>query len=118
MLLFKVVLGVICGGIHSRAGKKWGGDWKTQKKLHSVICRTKMDYGCQLYNTASAGRLKKLDSIHRQGIRIYKGAFRTSPVEANDPPLDLRRNELGLRFLYKLKSNSSYIETLNTLDAN
>ena len=71
-----------------------------------------MDYGCQLYNTASTGRLKKLDSIHREGIRIYTGAFRTSPVEAlhvesNDPPLELRRNELELRFLYKLKRHTS-----------
>ena len=67
-----------------------------------------MDYGCQLYNTASAGRIKKLDSIHREGIRIYTGAFRTSPVEtlhaeANDPSLKLRRNELGWRYLYKQK---------------
>ena len=23
------------------AGKKWGGDWKTLKKLYSTICRTK-----------------------------------------------------------------------------
>ena len=41
-----------------------------------------MDYSCQLYNTASAGRLKKLDSIHREGIRIYTKAFRTLPVES------------------------------------
>ena len=38
-------------------------DQKILKKLYSAICRTKMDYGCQLYNTAFAGRLKKLDSI-------------------------------------------------------
>ena len=44
------------------------------KKLYRAICRTKMDYGCQLYNTASAGRLKKTDSINREGIRIY-GCF-------------------------------------------
>ena len=80
-----------------------------------------MEYGCQLYNTASAGRLKKQDSIHWEGIRIYAGAFRTSTeeslyVEANDPLLELRRNELGLRFLYKPKSNISYIGILNTLD--
>ena len=61
-----------------------------------------MDYGCQLYNSASAGRLKKLDSIHREGIRIYTGAFKTSPVEAlhveaNDPSLELIRNELEHR---------------------
>ena len=37
-------------------------------------------------------------------------------VEANDPSLELKRNELGLRYLYKLKSNPSYIHTLNTLD--
>ena len=64
-----------------------------------------MDYGCQLYNTLSARRLKKLDSIHRKGIRIYTGPFGTSSVEA----LELRRNELG--FLYKLKSNTSYLNT-------
>ena len=40
----------------------------------------------------------------------------TLNLEANDPSQELRWNELGLRFLYKLKSNTSYIETLNTLD--
>ena len=80
-----------------------------------------MEYGCQLYNTALPGRLKKLGTIHREGIRIYTGAFRISQVEAlyvetNDPPLELRRNELGLRLLYKLKNNTSYIKILNTLD--
>ena len=80
-----------------------------------------MDYGCQLYNTASPVRPKKLDSIHREDDEIYTGVFSNSPaetlhVEGNDPPLELRKNNLGLRFLYKLKSNTSYIETLNTLD--
>ena len=70
---------------------------ENHKKLYSATCGTKIDYDCQLYNIASAGRLKKLDSIHREGIRIYTGAFRTSPVEAlrveaNDPSLELRRN--------------------------
>ena len=79
-----------------------------------------MDYSCQLYNTAFAGRLKKLNNIHRESIRIYTGAFKSSQVEAlveaNNTPLKLRRKELGLRFLYKVKSNNLYIETLNTLD--
>ena len=75
---------------------------------------TKMDYSCQLYNTASAWRLNKLDSIHRVGIRIYTRAFESSPEEANNPPLELRKNKLELIFLYKLKSNTSYIEKLNT----
>ena len=91
---------------------KWGGVHKTLKKLNNVISRTKIDYCCQLYNTASAVGLKKLDSIHREGLRIYTGALRTLPVEAlhveaNDRPLELRSNKLRLRFLYKLKSNTS-----------
>ena len=69
-----------------------------------------MDYDYQLYSTASAG---KLDSIHREGIRIYTVAFRMSPVEllhakACDPTMELGKNELGLRFLYRLSSNSTY----------
>ena len=77
------------------------------KKLYSAICRTKIEYDCQIYNIASARRLKKLDIIHREGIRIYTGTFRTSPVEAlyveaNDPPMELRSKELGLRFLVKI----------------
>ena len=80
-----------------------------------------MDYGSQLYNTTFAVRLKNLDSIHREGMKIFTGAFRTTSVEAlhveaNDPLLELRKNELELKFLYKLKSNTSYIETLNKLD--
>ena len=59
--------------------------------MYSAICRTKIKYGCKIYNTASAGRLGKLDSMDREGIRIYIGAFITSlveslHVEANEPP--------------------------------
>ena len=58
---------------------------------------------------------KKLDNIYRKGIRIYSGAFRTT-VESYDPFLELRNNELGLIFLYKLRSSTTYTEFLNTLD--
>ena len=63
----------------------------------------------------------KLDSIHREGIRIYTGAFKTSPieslhVEANEPSLEKRRTELGLRYLYRLRGNPTYTDTLVTLD--
>ena len=69
-------------------------------------------------------KIKETTAYTEKAREYIYGAFRTSPVksihvEACDPPhLELRRNELGQRFLYKLKSNSSYIETLNTLDNN
>ena len=74
-----------------------------------------MDYDCQLYSIASSGRLKELDIIHREGIRIYKSAFTASPVEslhaeACDPTIELKSNELGLR------SSTTCTESLNTLN--
>ena len=70
--------------------------------MYSAVCRSKMDYGCQLYSTASLGRLKKNLVAYTEkceGIRIYTDAFRMSPVESLDaevcdPPLELKRNKL------------------------
>ena len=64
---------------------------------------------------------KKLNSTNRKGISIHTGAFRTSSVESLnaetcDPTMELRRNELRLRFLYRLRNNSTYTDSLNTLD--
>ena len=47
-----------------------------------AICRSKLDYNCQFYSTATPERLKKLDSIHWEGIRINLRNFKTSPIEA------------------------------------
>ena len=38
-------------------------------------------------------------------------------IEANQPALNKRRNELGSKFLYRLRSNPTYNGTLNTLDS-
>ena len=63
---------------------------------HDCLCRTSF--------------LKALDARHHQGIRLYLGVFQTSPVdsfyvEANEPPLDLRRLKLTLQYMVKLKAN-------------
>ena len=52
-----------------------------------------------------------------ESIRIYMRTFKISLIEAihidaSDPSLELTKNELGLRFLYKVKSNSAYTKTL------
>ena len=66
-------------------------------------------YSYQLYISSSLRKLKTLDSIHEEGIRIYTGIFRSSTVKSlniksYDPSLEIRWNKLGLRFLYKLRS--------------
>ena len=51
-----------------------------------------------------------LDPVQNESLRLCLGAYKTSPkesleVEANIPPLKLRREQLALQYILKLKSN-------------
>ena len=88
----------------------WGADRKVLLRLYRTLVRSKLDYGCIVYGSARQSYLRKLDSIHNQGLRLALGAFRTSPVnslyaEANEPSLNLRRKKLSLQYYLKLKAN-------------
>ena len=88
----------------------WGADRKSLLRLYDSLCRSKLDYACQIYSSASKSLLKQLDVVHNLGLRICTGALRTSPVEsiyvdANELPLDLRREELSLRYITRIKSS-------------
>ena len=87
----------------------WGADRKSLLKLYDSLCMSKLDYGCQIYSSACKTKLHELDVLHNAGLHICSGAFRTSPVESiyvdtDELPLDLRRQELGLRYITRLKS--------------
>ena len=49
---------------------KWGGDSDTLLMLYRAIVRSKLDYGCIVYGTASNTDLRQLDSIHNSGLRL------------------------------------------------
>ena len=54
--------------------------------------------------------MAKLDPVHNQGLCLSLGAFRSSPVEslyveAQEPPLEIRREKLALQYIIKLKAN-------------
>ena len=88
----------------------WGADKKVLLRLYRSLIRSKLDYGCVVYGSARKSYLRKLDTIHNQGLRLALGAFKTSPinslyVEANEPSLNLRRKKLGMQYYLKLKSN-------------
>ena len=79
-------------------------------RLNRSLVRSKLDYVCVVYGSARQSYLRKLDSIHNQGLRLALGAFRTSPVtslyaETNEPSLILRRKKLSMHYYIKLKSN-------------
>ena len=71
--------------------------------------RSKLDYGCIVYGTASNTNLRQLDSIHNAGLRLALGAFCTSPVssmytEANEAPLEERRLKLSMNYNLKTRA--------------
>ncbi|KAK3890502.1 hypothetical protein Pcinc_005582 [Petrolisthes cinctipes] len=81
----------------------WGADRATLLRLYHVVIRSKLDYGCEVYSSATDARLRVLDPVHHAGVRLATGAFRSSPipsllVDANEPPLDLRRQSLMVRW--------------------
>ena len=81
---------------------KWGGDSDT-------LVRSKFDYGCIVYGTASNTNLRQLDSIHNSGLRLALGAFCTSPVsslytEANEAPLEERLLKLSMHYYVKTRA--------------
>ena len=85
----------------------WGADRRTLLRLHLVLILSKLDYGCQVYSSASSTTLRKLDAVHHLGLRLAIGAFRSSPikslyVESGFPSLYQRRNLLSLRYYARL----------------
>ena len=88
---------------------KWGGDRDTLLMLYRAIVRSKLDYRCIVYGTASNTDLRQLDSIHNAGVRVALGAFCTSPVssmytEANEAPLEERRLKLSMHYYLKTRA--------------
>ena len=103
------------------SGINYGPTRKILLQLYWAICKSKTDYGSQIYSSAGSATLDKLNSVHNEALRICTGAFRTSPekslqVEAGSPPLDLQRDEQCLRYILRIESSPDYKNSLNVLD--
>ena len=91
----------------------YGADRQTMKKLYWATIESRLGYGSMHYSSANPLVLKMLNSVQNEASRIMTGAFRTSPVdpllvEADNLPLDLRREELCLKYLLRLESSKEY----------
>ena len=92
------------------AHSDWGADQSTLLHLYRALVRSKLDYGCIVYGSARESYLKKLDPIQNNALRLCLGAFRSTPieslyVEADESPLEYRRNKLALQYGIELKAN-------------
>ena len=96
------------------AGKSWGSNYKSLIIFYKSYIRSKLDYGCILYNSASQVLLKKLDVIQSAALRIATGAFKSSPiialhVETNIPPLPYwRKMRIATGYLKIQNSNFNH----------
>ena len=108
--------------LRSLTAVKWGADQETLMRLYRTIIRPKIDYGCMVYGAAMETELKQVEAIANEAFRISSGAFKTTPIAnlqvlVNEPPLELRRQDLLLRYFYKLKchlQNPAYSSVINT----
>ena len=87
----------------------WGADRKVSLRLSRALIRSKLDYGCIVYESARQSYIKRLDIIHNQGLQICLAAFLTLPVqsvyvEANEPPLGIT-TRLSLEYCVKIMSS-------------
>ena len=53
----------------------WGADRKVLLRLYRALIRSKLDYGCIVYGSARPSYIKRLDTVHNQGLRLCLGAF-------------------------------------------
>jgi ribonuclease HI len=88
-------------------GTKWGADRTVMLRVYRALIRSKLDYGCAVYDSARESYKNSLNTIHNTGIRLAIGALRTSRVESlycesGEPPLALRRQYLLTSYAAKL----------------
>lgn len=88
----------------------FGMGTETLIMLYKSLLRSILDYGCQVFNSASNSLKLKLDKIQYKGLRIALGALTSTPVEnllveAGEKPLQIRRDEFSLKYYARCSQN-------------
>ena len=91
-------------------GSNWGASKDTLLSLYTSLIRSKLDYGCAIYDTLNQTLTKKLDSIQYQALKLVTrtqhGTSLTSlQALTGEMPLNLRRQHLTLNFWAASQSN-------------
>ena len=66
----------------SRTHNDWGAGRTVLLRRYRSLVRSKLDCWCIVYVSTRQSYLKQLDLIHHLGLRIARGAFRTSPAQS------------------------------------
>ncbi|GFU30531.1 probable RNA-directed DNA polymerase from transposon BS [Trichonephila clavipes] len=103
------------------AGRDWGADAGTLRLTYTSLIRPVLEYGSQIYFSASRTNLAKLDRVQSSAARIITGMRHSCPTdlvlfEADIMPLDLRRKLLLSKYFCKLYSYGDYNRISHNLD--
>ena len=77
--------------------------------IYRSMLRSKIDFGCIVYNSASSREPVSIESFSNEAMRISSGCFKSTAifslqVTTEEPPLQTRRDKLSLKYFYKVKS--------------
>ncbi|UYV80471.1 hypothetical protein LAZ67_19000259, partial [Cordylochernes scorpioides] len=100
------------------SGREWGADATTLKLTYTSLIRPILEYGYQIYGTASETNLKSLERIQLSAARIITGLRNTCPndivlYEADIMPLKDRRSYNLPKYMNKIKSYGNKHRTSN-----
>ena len=95
--------------MRSVSSTEWGADQKILMMILISMVRSKIDYGCIVYNSVSLSELKDLESVSNEAMRISRRCFNSTPmfspqVITEEPRPRIRRDKLSLEDNYKVKS--------------
>ncbi|UYV74420.1 hypothetical protein LAZ67_11003501 [Cordylochernes scorpioides] len=100
------------------SGREWGANATTLKLTYTSLIRPILEYGYQIYGTASETNLKTLERIQLSAARIITGLRNTCPndivlYEADIMPLKDRRSYNLPKYINKIKSYGNKHRTSN-----
>lgn len=89
------------------SGTKWGNSSKILFMVYKGLIRSVLDYGCELYDSASVSVKSQLDSIQYQALKIITGAVHNTSLEAlqvecGELPLSFRRSMFTDKYKFYL----------------
>ena len=97
-------------------GSSWGIHPSHMRRLYMALIRSRIDYGCFLYDNSAISHTYKLEKLQNLALRIIGGFIKSTPIhvmesELSIPPLQIRRQYLSLKFCLKLQSRSNDVCT-------
>jgi ribonuclease HI len=108
--------------LRSITGTWWGSHPSSLLLIYKSIIRSKIDYGCFLFGSASFSNWRKLNILQSNCLRSIMGYVKSTPLPAIEveticPPFNIRCRWLAGKFLLKSlsHSNSSLFDTFYSL---